>query len=145
MSAVVGLAVSGLAAAAMAIIPPMLEPKEEDTEVEVDLPPAYVPFEEIMVNLDEGDLNRFLRVSLTVMVKGQDEQTTTEAIERDRSALRTELLSFLSDQPLNEIRGRVGQNRLRREIQDIFNAVLVPNEDDPDLVQEVLFSEFTVN
>ena len=63
-------------------------------------------------------------------------------IEAKKIILRNWLLSKISDLDLDDIRGGAGQNRLRREIREQFNAVLCP--DGYDEIHDVLFEEFNV-
>lgn len=104
--------------------------------------PAFVPFGQIVVNLDEGRLNRYLRVSLTLQVGEDDLDDITQRVEHHRAILRSWLLSYLSDKGMEDVRGGSGQNRLRREIQDHFNSVLF--NDGHDRIKDVLFEEFNV-
>ncbi len=48
----------------------------------------------------------------------------------------------MSDKGLQEVSGAGGVNRLRREIQDQFNALLY--QDGSDKIRDVLFEEFVV-
>lgn len=109
-------------------------PKPEDT--------AFVPFDAVVVNLDEGSLTRYLRVAVSVQVAKEDEISVTEKIEQNRVLLKNWLINRISDKDLDEIRGAVGQNRLRREIRDEFNTVLFP--DGFDRIYDVLFEEYNV-
>ena len=104
--------------------------------------PAYIDFGEVVVNLDEGRLNRYLRVSMTLQVDELQVLEITQKVEANRAVLKSWLLSYLSDRDMEEIRGAAGQNRLRREIQDHFNTVLFP--DGYDRIHEVLFQEFNI-
>ncbi len=103
---------------------------------------AFVPFGEVTVNLDEGRLNRYLRVSITLQIEKSDELSMTEQLERSKAVLRNWLLSHLADKAMDDIRGGTGQNRLRREIRDHFNTTLFP--DGYDRIHDVLFEEFNV-
>lgn len=103
---------------------------------------AFVPFGEVIVNLDEGRLNRYLRLSISLQVEKASEEQVTKLLEQRQAVLRNWLLSHVSDKTMDEIRGAAGQNRLRREIQDQFNTVLFP--DGYDRIYDVLFEEFNV-
>lgn len=103
---------------------------------------AFVNFGDIVVNLDEGKLNRYLRLRIMLQVKPKDEAQVTEAIEIQRVVLKNWLLSFLSDKELADIRGAAGQGMLRREIQEYFNTTLFP--DGKDRIYDVLFDEFNI-
>lgn len=104
--------------------------------------PAFVPFGETVVNLDEGRLNRYLRVSITLQVDHDQAEDITQGVEKNRAIMKSWLLSYLSDKGMDDIRGAAGQNRLRREIQDQFNSVLSP--EGYERVHDVLFEEFNI-
>lgn len=103
---------------------------------------AFIPFGEVVVNLDDGRLSRYLRLSFSLQVEKSDQINVTKLVEAKKAILRNWLLSHLSDKDMDEIRGAAGQNRLRREIQDQFNTTLFP--DGYDRIYDVLFEEFNV-
>lgn len=104
--------------------------------------PVYLPFGEVVVNLDEGRLNRYLRMKLTLQVEKRHEDSTRTLIESHSAILKNWLIGHLSDKDIADIRGAAGLNMLRREIQDQFNVVLCP--DGNDRVRDVLFEEFNI-
>ncbi len=104
--------------------------------------PAFIPFGESVVNLDEGRLTRYLRVNITLLVDEMDVQAITKDTEKKKPILKSWLLSYLSSKGMEDIRGEAGQNRVRREIHDYFNSVLFP--DGEDKIQDVLFEEFNI-
>lgn len=115
------------------------EPTEEEVSTE---PPSFIQFGEAVVNLDEGRLTRYLRISVTLQIPKEKEVDVTEKLASHQAILKSWLLSHLSDLNMEDIRGRAGQNRIRREIQDHFNHVLFPGG--KEVIQDVLFEEFTV-
>lgn len=103
---------------------------------------AFVPFGETVVNIAEGRLNRYLRIGITLQVEEEQAAEITKTVEKRHAILKSWLLSYLSDRTMDEIRGAAGQNRLRREILENFNAVL--SDDHRDVVHDVLFEEFNI-
>jgi flagellar FliL protein len=103
---------------------------------------AFVPFGDVTVNLNEGRLNRYLRLKLSLQVDKTQTEIVTAKVESKKLLLRSWLLSHLSDKDQNEIRGAAGQNMLRREIREQFNELLF--DDGHDRVYDVLFEEFNV-
>ena len=101
-----------------------------------------IPFGEVTVNLDEGRMNRYLRLKISVLVAKDDQKSVTEEIAAKNAVLKNWLLSHLSDKALDEIRGKAGQNMLRREIRREFNETLF--SDSRDRIYDVLFEEFNV-
>ena len=123
--------------------PPVAE--EEDAPPELsdeNVKWGYVDFGEVIVNLNSDRLNRYLRVSITLLVAETDKESITELVENQRAILKNWLLSYLSEVSMTDIRGAAGQNRLRRDIQDNFNTVLF--SDGYDRIRDVLFQEFNV-
>lgn len=104
--------------------------------------PAYVDFGQVVVNLDEGRLNRYLQVTISLQVSEKDREQVVSRVAASKAVLTNWLLSYLSDQEMQDIRGAAGQNRLRREIRDEFNSVLFP--DGYDRIDQVLFMQFVV-
>ncbi|MEO2014538.1 MAG: flagellar basal body-associated FliL family protein [Fuerstiella sp.] len=110
----------------------MLDP--EDT--------AFVPFDAVVVNLDEGQLTRYLQVAVTLQVPKEEEESIKLKIEEKKAVLKNWLINQISDKNREEIRGGAGQDRLRREVRDQFNSVLFP--DGYDRIYNVLFDEYNV-
>ncbi len=103
---------------------------------------TYVPFGEVTVNLDEGRMNRYLRLKMSLQIEKEDQTKIEELLESKQLILRNWLLSHLSDKTLDEIRGKAGQNMLRREIRNYFNTALF--SDGRDRIYDILFEEFNV-
>ncbi len=119
--------------------------KAETTEVSESLdehPPSLIPFEEVIVNLNESRLNRYLRMKITLMTDPIDEKRTKEELDKKEQVLKSWLLSYLADKALDDIRGASGQNRMRREIQNHFNAVLF--KDGVQRIRNILYEEFNI-
>ena len=104
--------------------------------------PAFVPVGDVIVNLSEERLTRYLRVKLILVVDSSQEKEIGELFLKNKAILKNWLISHLSDKSLAEVSGATGVNRLRREIQDQFNAFLFP--DGSEKILDVLFEEFVV-
>ena len=104
--------------------------------------PAFIPFGRTVVNLNDPTLTRYLSLELTVQTEGADEEDVKSALEKRKPILQTWLTSHLADKTIEDIRGKVGVNRLRREIQDNFNALLFT--DGRERIQDILFEEYHV-
>lgn len=152
------LLVGLLAAVAGGMVPSLMPTTEGTEEAVVEEPPfelpepedtVFVPFadpeakdQQIVVNLNEGNLTRYLRIVVQLQVASEFETEFMEQLKEQRVLLRSWLISRISDKSLEEVRGAAGQNRLRREIQDQFNSILFP--DGYDRIYDVLFVEFAV-
>lgn len=104
--------------------------------------PCFVSFGRIVTNLNEPTLTKYLSIELTLQTDADHEEDVKAAVETRKPILSTWLTSHLADKTLEDIRGKVGVNRLRREIQDNFNSLLFV--DGRERVQDVLFEEFHV-
>lgn len=112
------------------------------TEKRVVEGPCFVPFGRTVVNLNDPTLTRYLALEVTLQAEGADEDDVKSALEARKPILQTWLTSHLADKTLEEVRGKIGVNRLRREIQDNFNALLFT--DGRERIQDILFEEFHV-
>jgi flagellar FliL protein len=126
----------GLAAAGVSL------PGLGSKETKLANKPAFVPVGDVVVNLSEERLTRYLRVKLILVVDESQEKTVKELFDKNKAILKNWLISHLSDKTLAEVSGASGVNRLRREIQDQFNAILFP--DGSETIHDVLFEEFVV-
>ena len=101
-----------------------------------------LPFDDVVVNLGEEKLNRYLRVKLMVACEEADSRDMTELLTRQKAFLKSWLICYLSDQSSQEATRRAGVNRIRREICDQFNLMLYPNAEGK--VVDILFDMFVV-
>ena len=145
IGACVAVLMGGLGFAVPFLFPQLfMTPPEEPTVVtQAPMgPPAFIAFDETVVNLNSDRLNRYLRIGITMQVQADDEELVTEQLDMKKAILRSWLISYLADVSMEDIRGAAGQNRLRREIQDHFNSTLF--EDGYDRIHDILFEEFNV-
>jgi flagellar basal body-associated protein FliL len=104
--------------------------------------PAVVQFGDVVVNLADPNLSRYLRVKVLLVVDETETKETNELLEKHKPFLKSWLISYLSDQTMIEVGRAAGVNRIRREIREEFNARLFP--DGSEKIYEVLFDEFVV-
>lgn len=104
--------------------------------------PAFIDFEEIIVNLDESRFNRYLKIVFSMQVAENHRGDIESLIEGKKAILKNWLISHLADKSLDDIKGKFGHSRLRREISDYFNQVLF--EDGVERIQDILFKELNV-
>ena len=104
--------------------------------------PCSIHFGDVVVNLNEPNLIRYLSVDISVMSDEKYRAEVTPLLEEKRALLKTWLISHLADKSLEDIRGKVGYNRLRRDIQDNFNLLLF--KDGQERIQDILFEEFHI-
>jgi len=116
---------------------------EEDLQAERSSADAIVPFGPVTVNLSEGRLTRMMRINIKLRTGKESAQPLKELLAGERKAVYTDwLVRHLSDKGLKDVTGTESINRLGREIQDGFNALLA--EDGGYKVDAILFEEFIV-
>lgn len=103
---------------------------------------AYLDFGTLVVNLDEPNLTRYLKVHVSLAVTPTQHSVLERQVKARKALLTDWLNGYLSSQTMDSIRGRTGQNRLRREIREQFNRILSSRIDKP--IEGVLFLEFNV-
>lgn len=104
--------------------------------------PQFLPFGSMVVNLNEPMLIKFLSIEISIQTDGKYESEVKAALESRKPILKTWLTGHLADKTLEDIKGKVGINRLRREIQDNFNSLLF--KDGHERIQDIMFDEFHV-
>jgi flagellar FliL protein len=104
--------------------------------------PVFVPFGQIVVNLNEPTLTKYLSLDITLQTDPKSEEELATALQTQKPILSTWLTSHLADKTMEDIRGKVGVNRLRREIQDNFNSLLF--KDGRERIVDILFEEYHV-
>jgi len=103
---------------------------------------TVIAFPDVVVNLGEDRLNRFLKAKIMLAVEEADSKEVSELLNTKKAFLKSWLLQYLSDQSMADITRKVGVNRIRREIRNQFNAMLFPDGDEK--VTDILFDEFIV-
>ena len=103
---------------------------------------AYIDFDEVVVNLNDPRFSRFLKVSFSLQV-AELQKTEIEALVTQNKAILTNwLIAHIADKKIEDVRGKFGHNRLRREIHDVFNSMLF--KDGIERIQDVLLKELNV-
>jgi len=152
LKGVLVIVVVGVVAAAAGFALPRLLPSslagmgkanvEHDEKNQPGLKLGFVPFDQVVVNVNEQRLSRFLRLKLIIVVDQADEKPIGELVLKNKAILKNWLISHLSDKGMPDVTGAVGINRARREIQDQFNYLLFP--DGSEKIRDILFEEFNV-
>jgi flagellar FliL protein len=103
---------------------------------------AYVPFGEIIVNLNEDRLTRYLKVKILLVCDIREEKELTDLVQKKKPLLKNWLIAHLSDKSLQEVSGAAGMNKLRREMWHQFNTELY--SDGSEKILDIFFEEFVV-
>ncbi|MEL7497681.1 MAG: flagellar basal body-associated FliL family protein [Planctomycetota bacterium] len=130
------------------VVAELAKPAAEETEgttmaePEVDEEVAYIAFDEVTVNLDEARFSRFLRLKFSLQV-AKSQKAEIEAMVEEKSVVFKNWIQIqLAEKGTEDLQGKFGRNRIRRELQDFFNRVLF--DDGIERIQDVLFDEFQV-
>jgi flagellar basal body-associated protein FliL len=89
---------------------------------------SHYDLEPIVINLNEPQVTRYLRVIFSLGIADGDYSTATRLIEKRTYEMKNWLIVYLSDLSLEEVRGAKNINRVRREVQDSLNDRLWPGE-----------------
>lgn len=103
---------------------------------------AIVPFGEVVANLDDERMNRYLRCKLAVVVDAEGEKEVTERVTKKKAAVKSVLIALFSSKKLKDVGGKDGIQRLQREALEKFDDVLYP--DGESKLRDVLFEEYVV-
>jgi flagellar FliL protein len=103
----------------------------------------YVPFGTTVVNLAEGRLTRYLQVTLILKVSKSLAPAIRDRMTAEKAVFQHWLITHLSDKKLEDVEGAAAITRVKREIEDGFNAILAEGGK-PDKIDAVLFEEFNV-
>ena len=109
---------------------------EPDEEV------AFVPFDEMVVNLNDPRFSNYLTCSMSFQVAKSQELAITKLVEEKSVILKNWFIAHVRDKKPEEVRGKFGHNMLRREIHGKFNDLLFT--DGIERIQDVLFNDFKV-
>ena len=104
--------------------------------------PQFLVFGQMVVNLNEPLLTKVLSLDVAIQTDGKYYDEVEAALKAKSPILKTWLTSHLADKTIEDIRGKVGVNRLRREIQDNFNSLLF--KDGHERIQDIMFEEYHV-
>jgi flagellar basal body-associated protein FliL len=116
------------------------ETGDQEASAKHDPRNSLIPFDSIVVNIEDGRYTRYLRVKITLVVEARDEKLVKELVEREKQFLQTWVLGYLQDRKLEQLHGSVGMNRVRREIRGEFNQRLFP--DGPEKIKDILLPEY---
>ncbi len=117
---------------------------EKEKHIGADVKKVYIEFEEksTVQNLKDNNLTRFLSVSISLVVAEESQADIEKDLEHKRVEMKNWLIGQIADKTLDEVSGKEGQNRLRREIRDQFNSIMFP--DGQDRIFDIYFREFAV-
>ena len=103
---------------------------------------AYVSFGEIVVNLNEDRLTRYLKLKILLVCDVREEKALNDLVQKRKPILKNWLIGHVSDKSLQDVSGAAGVNKLRREIWHQFNTELY--SDGSERILDIFFEEFVV-
>lgn len=103
---------------------------------------ATIPFGDVVVNLSEERMNRFLKVKVVLAVTADQEKEATAHLAKHKAVMKNWLIGHLAGKSLKDVTGTVGVKRLQRELLERFEDELYPDGHGP--LRDVLFEEFFV-
>lgn len=103
---------------------------------------AVVPVGDVVVNLSEERMQRYLRIKLALQVEHDAESKVHEHVEKQKVAIKSWAISHISGKTLKDVSGPAGVNRLQREFLERVDDILYPSGDSP--IRAVLFEEYLV-
>ncbi|TWU02372.1 flagellar basal body-associated FliL family protein [Stieleria varia] len=120
-----------------------LPPQPDKMDIpEPDEKIAFIDFDEVVVNLNDARYSRYVTCNFAIQV-ADSQKVAIELLLEDKSAVLTNwLIAHLREKTLEDVRGKLGHNTLRREIHSKFNELLFT--DGIERIQDVLFKDFKV-
>jgi flagellar basal body-associated protein FliL len=116
--------------------------KEEKGKKKEESKTAVVPFGEVVVNLSEGSLQRYLRIKVAVLVDEEAEKEVELLLTKKKAAVKSAMIAHLAGKTLKDVSGSVGVTRMQRELLERVEDVLYP--EGHSQIKSVLFEEYVV-
>ncbi|HEV3437251.1 MAG TPA: flagellar basal body-associated FliL family protein [Gemmata sp.] len=145
MLLVVGVVFAGAGAAIpMFVNVPALfaKPKADKGKGHGEGKTVVVPFSDVVVNLVDPRMQRYLRVKIAVLVDAEAEEEVTELLTKHKATVKSKLIGHLAGKEIKDVSGTVGVNRLQRELLERFEDVLYP--DGHSQIRNILFEEYVI-
>ena len=135
---------SGAAAPMLVNVPALLGKSKADGEPKKTGPvkTAAIPFGEVVVNLSEERMTRYLKLKIVLLVEESHEKEATEHVAKQKAAMKSWLIGHVAGKTLKDVSGTAGVARLQREIFEHFEDILFP--DGHGYLHSVLFEEYVV-
>jgi flagellar basal body-associated protein FliL len=109
-----------------------------DPDAELD----YIDFEEVIVNLREQQFSRFLKINVSLEVPKDQKMEIEKLVEARKAVLLDRINLHFSEVTTDDLKGKFGQNRIRREMHGYFNQILF--DDGVELIRDILFRNLHV-
>ncbi len=103
---------------------------------------VYYDFDPILVTLNEKRQDRFMRITIKLVLGQADHEVAAKIIETKKPELKDWLIVHLSGYTLEDVAGDKNKNRLKRRILDSFNEQLWPGR--RPLIAKVILEECAI-
>ncbi len=103
---------------------------------------GYVDFPRMVFNLHDPSLTKYLQLEIVLVVDPADHAKVKAQVARKEPMLKDRMTTLVADKSIDDVNGKVGINRLKREIQDQFNQILAT--DGVRRIKDVLFDEWHI-
>ena len=123
------------------------EKSDDQEEVPVEEPEIeeesdYIDFDEVVVNLREQQFSRYLKLNFTLEVPKSKKLEIEETIKVKKAVLLNHINLHFAEITTEDLKGKFGQNKIRRTMHGYFNEVLF--EDGHEYILDILFRELHV-
>lgn len=103
----------------------------------------FFELDPVVANLNEPGVTRYVRITLTLEVTGAWAELDAKPIlDQKKPLLKHWLTLYLSNQTIEDTRGKTNLLRMQSNISDIFNQGLFPNAQ--PRIMSILFKEFAI-
>jgi flagellar basal body-associated protein FliL len=116
--------------------------KDDKGKEKKDAKTAIVPFGDVVVNLSEDRLQRYLRIKVAVLVEAEAEKEVTDLVTKKKAAIKSAMITHLAGKSVKDVSGSAGVTRTQRELLERVEDVLYP--DGNSRIKSVLFEEYVV-
>ena len=101
-----------------------------------------MPLGDVVVNLSEDRLQRYLRVKVAVLAEAEAEKEVADLLAKRKAAVKSAMIAHLAGKSVKDVSGTSGVNRTQRELLERVEDVLYP--DGGSRIKAVLFEEYVV-
>lgn len=126
----------------MVVDVPALFAKSKSDKAKHDTKTVIVPFSDVVVNLHDEKMTRYLRLKIAVTAEAEYEKQVTEELTKHKAAIKSKIISHVAGKNLKDVSGSVGVTRLQRELLEKFEDELYP--DGNSHIRAVLFEEYVI-
>lgn len=115
-------------------------------------PSCNVPFGDVVVNLADDRMSRYLRLKIILKCEGvADEKVGVEHLAAFKPVMKNWLIGHLAGKSLKEISGTMGVKKLQREILEKFEEIMAAEQEGHGShskvhlhLKEILFEDYVV-